>query len=69
MSLYRNRGDGTFADVTAELTGVTTPGEGKSLGVVWGDYDNDGDQDHLRRQRLDAELPVPKRRQRPFRPT
>lgn len=42
--LYRNQGDGTFADVTAEA-GVTTPGEGKSLGVVWGDYDNDGDQD------------------------
>ena len=42
--LYRNQGDGTFADVTAEA-GVTTSGEGKSLGVVWGDYDNDGDQD------------------------
>ena len=42
--LYRNQGDRTFADVTAEA-GVTTPGEGKSLGVVWGDYDNDGDQD------------------------
>ena len=42
--LYRNQGDGTFADVTAEA-GVTTHGEGKSLGVVWGDYDNDGDQD------------------------
>jgi len=42
--LYRNQGDGTFADVTTEA-GVSTPGEGKSLGVVWGDYDNDGDQD------------------------
>jgi hypothetical protein len=42
--LYRNRGDGTFADVTDE-SGIATPGEGKSLGVVWGDYDNDGDQD------------------------
>ena len=42
--LYRNQGDGTFTDVTAEA-GMSTPGEGKSLGVVWGDYDNDGDQD------------------------
>jgi hypothetical protein len=42
--LYRNQRDGTFADVTIEA-GVATPGEGKSLGVVWGDYDNDGDAD------------------------
>ncbi len=42
--LYRNRADGTFSDVTLE-SGVSTPGEGKSLGVVWGDYDNDGDPD------------------------
>lgn len=41
---YRNRGDGTFVEITAEA-GLSTPGEGKSLGVVWGDYDNDGDID------------------------
>jgi hypothetical protein len=37
--LYRNRGDGTFADVTAEV-GIRTPGYGQ--GVAVGDYDNDG---------------------------
>ncbi|HEX4611332.1 MAG TPA: CRTAC1 family protein, partial [Urbifossiella sp.] len=37
--LYRNRGDGTFADVTAEV-GILTPGYGQ--GVAVGDYDNDG---------------------------
>ena len=42
--LFRNQGDGTFVDVT-EASGVATPGEGKSLGVVWSDYDNDGDLD------------------------
>ena len=39
-ALYQNRGDGTFSDVTRE-SGVYNS-EGKGLGVVWGDYDNDG---------------------------
>jgi hypothetical protein len=38
-ALYRNKGDGTFADVT-ETGGV--PGTAYGLGCVWGDYDNDG---------------------------
>jgi len=38
--LYRNNGDGTFTDVTQEA-GLFNP-SGKGLGVVWGDYDNDG---------------------------
>ncbi len=37
-ALYRNNGDGTFADVT-EAAGV--PGTGYGFGCVWGDYDND----------------------------
>jgi enediyne biosynthesis protein E4 len=41
--LYRNNGDGTFADVTREA-GVYTE-EGKGLGVAVGDYDDDGDPD------------------------
>jgi hypothetical protein len=42
--LFRNNGDGTFSDVTKEA-GVSIADDGKSLGVVWGDYDNDGDAD------------------------
>jgi hypothetical protein len=42
--LFRNNGDGTFTDVTQEA-GVLVTADGKSLGVVWGDYDNDGDSD------------------------
>ena len=42
--LYENTGRGTFEDVTRDA-GVYVADEGKSLGVVWGDYDNDGDQD------------------------
>ena len=38
-ALYRNNGDGTFADVT-EAAGV--PGTAYGLGCVWGDYNNDG---------------------------
>lgn len=38
--LYRNRGDGTFEDVT-EKAGVTNGG-GYGMGVAVGDYDNDG---------------------------
>jgi hypothetical protein len=37
--LYRNNGDGTFTDVTAQA-GVK--GVGYSMGVAAGDYDNDG---------------------------
>ena len=40
---YRNRGDGTFEDVSAAAGILDTSGKG--LGVVWGDYDGDGDQD------------------------
>jgi hypothetical protein len=41
-ALYRNKGDGAFADVTGE---AGAPGTGYGLGCVWGDYDNDGDAD------------------------
>ncbi len=41
--LYRNEGDGTFEDVTAEA-GVEMPG-GRGLGVIATDYDEDGDPD------------------------
>jgi enediyne biosynthesis protein E4 len=37
--LYRNNGDGTFTDITKE-SGVDKAGNG--LGVVFGDYDDDG---------------------------
>jgi Flp pilus assembly protein TadD/peroxiredoxin len=40
--LYRNNGDGTFTDVSAE-TGVEDQGEGMSS--TWFDYDNDGIDD------------------------
>ena len=41
--LYRNNGDGTFTDVT-EKAGMSGA-NGKGLGVVCGDIDNDGDSD------------------------
>ena len=40
---YRNNGDGTFTD-DSELAGISTA-NGKGLGVVCGDVDNDGDVD------------------------
>lgn len=42
--LYENLGDGTFAEVGARA-GIDDVVDGKGLGIVWGDYDNDGDID------------------------
>ena len=42
-TLYRNNGDGTFTDVTT-TAGVYNE-DGKGMGIVFGDYDNDGDSD------------------------
>ena len=39
--LFRNRGDGTFDD-SSEKAGVSNPDKRLGMGVVWGDYDNDG---------------------------
>jgi len=39
--LFRNRGDGTFEDVS-QKAGVNDPHALHGMGVVWGDYDNDG---------------------------
>jgi enediyne biosynthesis protein E4 len=48
-ALYRNRGDGTFEDVapSAGLADLNRPGDGVSMGAVWGDVDNDGREDVL----------------------
>jgi enediyne biosynthesis protein E4 len=48
-ALYHNRGDGTFEDVAASagLADLNRPGEGVSMGSVWGDFDNDGREDVL----------------------
>jgi hypothetical protein len=40
--LYRNEGGGRFSRITA---GAAVTADGASGGAVWGDYDNDGDQD------------------------
>jgi hypothetical protein len=50
-ALYLNRGDGggSFVDVAraAGVADVNRPGEGVSMGAVWGDCDNDGLEDLL----------------------
>ena len=48
-ALYQNRGDGAFEDVAARagLADLNRPGEGVSMGSVWGDFDNDGREDVL----------------------
>jgi hypothetical protein len=43
LTLYRNRGDGTFVDYNAESGIDRYPGKG--MGVVCADYDQDGDTD------------------------
>lgn len=47
--LYRNLGDGTFQDVSRESGVAASRGwlEGKGLGVIATDFDNDGDVDIL----------------------
>jgi hypothetical protein len=42
--LLRNRGDGTFEDVS-QKAGVGDPAKLHGMGVEWGDYDNDGKPD------------------------
>ncbi len=42
--LYRNEGDGTFAEVTATAF-ATNDSTFNSMGATWGDYDNDGSLD------------------------
>jgi hypothetical protein len=39
--LFHNRGDGTFEEVS-EKAGVANTEKRRGMGVVWGDYDNDG---------------------------
>jgi hypothetical protein len=48
-ALYINNRDGTFHDVAADagVAALNRPGEGVSMGAVWGDYDNDGNEDLL----------------------
>ncbi len=42
--IYRNESDGTFSEI-GEQAGVADDLDGKGLGVVFGDYDNDHDLD------------------------
>ena len=42
--LYRNNGDGTFSDATAQA-GLPTAFQYHSMGAAFGDLDNDGDPD------------------------
>ena len=43
-ALYRNKGNGTFEDVSEEA-GILAPGGRYALGTVTADFDNDGDTD------------------------
>ncbi|MBK8258061.1 MAG: VCBS repeat-containing protein [Polyangiaceae bacterium] len=43
---FGGNGDGTFVDLT-DASGLILPKAYACFGVVWGDYDNDGDQDIL----------------------
>ena len=43
-SLYRNKGDGTFEDVS-EKAGVADPAGRFGMGAIWSDFDDDGHPD------------------------
>jgi uncharacterized repeat protein (TIGR03803 family) len=51
--LFRNQGNGTFAQVTTGAIGVNQANAG-SYGSIWGDYDNDGWPDLLVTTKDDA---------------
>ena len=51
--LYKNNGDGTFTDVTRDA-GLFNP-NGKGMGIVWCDYDNDRDLDLFVANDLEAD--------------
>jgi hypothetical protein len=42
--LFHNNGDGTFTEVSAQL-GFSVTNRDQTWGLVWADYDNDGDPD------------------------
>src|ERR1044072_9055661 len=46
-ALFINQHDGSFKDVAmdAGVAALNKSGEGVSMGAVWGDYDNDGNED------------------------
>jgi len=46
-ALFLNQGDGNFVDVAdrAGLADLNAEGMGASMGSIWGDIDNDGDED------------------------
>ncbi len=48
-ALYHNRGDGTFEEIAAAagVADLNRPGDGVSMGSIWGDIDNDGREDLL----------------------
>jgi enediyne biosynthesis protein E4 len=51
--LYHNRGDGTFEEVSAKA-GVDNAEKRRGMGVVWGDYDDDGWPDLFVANDMDA---------------
>ena len=51
--LFHNRGDGTFEEVSAKA-GVANLEKRRGMGVVWGDYDNDGWPDLFVSNDMDA---------------
>ena len=55
--LFHNRGDGTFEEVSRR-PGWTIPNHYYGMGVVWGDYDNDGWPDLYVANDAGPELPL-----------